>query len=59
MQQAIRSNEMAYGEAYVTKFDVTTEAEDDLGFAAALKLAIPAGIALWAVAIWGALQLFA
>lgn len=31
--------------------DASTQAEDDLGFAAALKLAIPAGLALWAALI--------
>lgn len=58
MEQALRSGGLVHGEQLVSKRDASTQAEDDLGFAAALKFAIPAGIAAWALGIWGAISLF-
>jgi hypothetical protein len=51
MAQAIRSGSLVQGERYVSTHDASTQTEDDLGFAAALKFAVPAGLALWVAAI--------
>lgn len=51
MEQALRSSGLVHGDQFVSTRDASTQAEDDLGFAAALKLAIPAGLALWAALI--------
>ena len=59
MEQALRSGGLVHGEQFVSTHDASTQAEDDLGFAAALRLAIPAGFALWALGIWGAIHFFA
>jgi hypothetical protein len=58
MEQALRSGGMVHGEQFVSTREASAQAEDDLGFAAALKFAIPAGLALWAMGIWGAISLF-
>jgi hypothetical protein len=59
MAQALRSGGLVHGDQFVSRQDASTQVEDDLGFAAALKLAIPAGFALWALGIWGAIRFFA
>ena len=54
MAQAFQSGSMVrmtHGERYVGTREATAQVEDDLGFAAALKFAIPAGLALWLAAI--------
>jgi hypothetical protein len=43
------------GPTFDTNLDPT---EDQLGFALAMRLAVPAGLGLWAMAIWGAFRLF-
>jgi hypothetical protein len=53
MAQAIRSRSLVQGEPYVSARDASARADDDLGFAAALKIAIPAGLALWIAGIVG------
>lgn len=58
MEQALRTGGLVHGEQFVGTRDSSNQSEDDLGFAAALKLAIPAGIAVWALGIWGAISLF-
>ena len=52
MAQAIRSGSLVHGEHYVSTREASGLAEDDLGVAAALKFAVPAGLALWAIAIF-------
>jgi hypothetical protein len=42
----------------VSSLDASGQADDDLGFAAALKLAIPAGIGLWAAGIYALIRIF-
>ena len=58
MQRVVGSGELVYGEHYVRVDEATAQPEDDLGFAAALKLAIPAGLSLWGAALWAAIRLF-
>jgi hypothetical protein len=59
MEQVLRSGELALGEQYMTVRDDVFQREDDLGFAAALKFAIPAGIMLWALVIVGVFRFVA
>jgi hypothetical protein len=59
MEQVIRSGELAVGEQYVTALDTMFQREDDLGFVAALKFAIPAGLLLWALVIVGVFRFVA
>lgn len=59
MQQALRSGELIRGDQFVSASEAFSQPEDDLGFAASLKLAIPAGLLLWGLAIWGALHFIA
>jgi hypothetical protein len=58
MEQALRSGGLVHGEHFVSKRESSNQTEDDLGFAAALKLAIPAGLVVWALGIWGAISFF-
>jgi hypothetical protein len=58
MAQAIRSGSLVRGEQYVSARDASVQAEDDLGFAAGLKFAIPVALALWAACIWGVIHFF-
>lgn len=58
MQRVVGTGELVYGDRYVRAEEAVAVAEDDLGFAAALKLAIPAGLLIWAGAIWGAFQIW-
>lgn len=58
MAHAIRSTSVATRESYVGPREASSQAEDDLGFAAALKFAIPAGIVLWALGIWSVIHFF-
>jgi hypothetical protein len=54
MAQAFESGRlirMTHGERYVGAREATVQVEDDLGFAAALKFAIPAGVAIWLVIV--------
>ena len=53
MEQVLRSGELTLGEQYVTAHDGLFQREDDLGFAAALRFAIPVGIMLWVLVIVG------
>lgn len=39
--------------------DEREEREDDLGFAAGLRFAIPAGLALWGAAVFAVIRFFA
>lgn len=58
MQQALCSSELVYGERLMSAPDKTGQREDDLGFVAALRLAIPAALAIWGVAIYALLHFF-
>ena len=42
---------MTHGERYVGTREAAAQVEDDLGFAAALQFAIPAGLLLWLAAV--------
>ncbi len=53
MEQVLRSGELTLSEQYVTAQEGMSQREDDLGFAAALKFAVPAGLMLWALVIIG------
>lgn len=59
MQQALRSGELVRGDKYNGAIETVAKPEDDLGFAAALKLAIPAALTVWGLAIWGILHFIA
>jgi hypothetical protein len=59
MEQVLRSGERALGEQYMTAHDGMFQREDDLGFAAALKLAIPAGLLIWALIVVGIFRFIA
>ena len=54
MAQAFESGRlvrMTHGERYVGAREATVQVDDDLAFAAALRFAIPAGLALWLVVV--------
>lgn len=59
MQQVLRSSELVHGELMMTTPDETGPREDDLGFAAALRLAIPAALAIWGALIYAVFRFFA
>lgn len=59
MQKALRSSTIVHGELLMTTPDRTGQREDDLGFAAALRLAIPAALAIWGALIFAVVHFFA
>jgi hypothetical protein len=50
---------MVHGELLMSAPDMSEQREDDLGFAAALRLAVPLALALWGVMIYAAIHFFA
>jgi hypothetical protein len=58
MQHALRSHKLIHGDRYVSSLDAPSQADDDLGFAVALKVAVPAGIGLWAMGIYALIRFF-
>ncbi len=59
MQQGFWSGDLVVGEQGVNAVEAQLPREDDLGFAAALRFAVPAGLLLWALGIWGVLHFIA
>lgn len=51
MQQALRSGGLVHGDPFVSGREAAIQTEDDLGFAAALRVALPAGLAIWALLV--------
>lgn len=49
---------MTHGERYVGTREAAAQVEDDLGFATALKFAVPAGLLLWIAAIVALVRFF-
>lgn len=59
MQHVLTSGELVNGDRLMNAHDETAEREDDLGFAAGLRVALPAGFALWGAAIYAVLRFIA
>ena len=53
MQQRFWSGQVVVGEQTMTALEAQLPGEDDLGFASALRFAVPIGLLLWTLAIWG------
>jgi hypothetical protein len=56
MEQALRHGQAASAEE-ATPDELGRERANDLGFFVGLGLLLPAGLALWATAIWGVWRL--
>jgi hypothetical protein len=59
MQHVLTSGELVHGKRLVNAHGEIEEREDDLGFAAGLRVAIPAGIALWGAVIYAVIRFIA
>jgi hypothetical protein len=56
MQRVLHTGTMVQGELTMSNPGANGQREDDLGFAAALRIAIPVGLGLWALAIYAAIH---
>ena len=50
---------MVVGEQSMTALEAQLPREDDLGFASALRFAVPIGLLLWMLVIWGIVHFIA